>query len=47
MSELTETLDQRVYVADLSFANKGVYEKILLENKGTITPATEEIEKDL
>jgi hypothetical protein len=24
-----------------------VYEKILLENKGTITPATDEIEKDL
>ena len=36
-----------LFYADLRFANKGVYEKILLENKGTVTPATEEIEKDL
>ena len=34
-------------LVDLRFANKGVYEKILLDNKGTITPATDEIEKDL
>ena len=34
-------------LSDLRFANKGVYEKILLDNKGTVTPATDEIEKDL
>jgi TBC1 domain family member 8/9 len=33
--------------ADLRFANQGVYRKILEDNAGTVTPATEEIEKDL
>lgn len=33
--------------ADLRFANPGVYQKILDDNKGTVTSATEEIEKDL
>lgn len=33
--------------ADLRFANPGVYQKILEDNKGTVTSATEEIEKDL
>ena len=32
---------------DLRFANPGVYQNILDDNKGTITSATEEIEKDL
>ena len=41
------SLDYFISCADLRFANKGVYEKILLDNKGTVTPATDEIEKDL
>lgn len=32
---------------DTRYANKGLYQTILDDNKGTITPATEEIEKDL
>ncbi|TFK61250.1 TBC-domain-containing protein [Pluteus cervinus] len=42
--EMWETLSGSIY---LRFANPGYYEKLLVENAGTVTTSTEEIEKDL
>lgn len=39
-----ETLSGSLY---LRFANPGIYQKILEENKGRVTTSTEDIEKDL
>ncbi|CED83364.1 GTPase-activating protein VRP [Phaffia rhodozyma] len=42
--ELWEVLSGSIH---LRFANRGLYEKILEDNRGIVTSATEEIEKDL
>lgn len=42
--EMWETLSGSIF---LRYANPGMYEKLLEENKGRISTSTEEIEKDL